>query len=362
MTRPCRGVSRKIRTVAAVCVAAGLLSGASVARGAPKEAWEKWSSDSFTLAPRESFQFHVAFDQIPVRSWKLVVDGGDSKCDLSVLRVKGESLVYYKIDERRHEVLVPWGRGEEAIVVITNRSLKGAFVVDLLGPPRDQVHAAYSYHVNRALEAFGSGQRLKAEAECQTAIREDDGDGVAKVLLAGFFRDRNYFTKAEAMVDAALEGELPPEMRTLAQDLKAGLLELKAPLPENVARGVAGAEDLLDQDRADEALAICDDLLSGEISLTASARSRLQMLRGQALDQLERNFESVDAFTKALHFSRNRDNESVIYFHMGRLYMKMENFQQAQGAYTMALKYGLPSGLDVQARDALKKIETRLAE
>ena len=86
------------------------------------------------------------------------------------------------------------------------------------------------------------------------------------------------------------------------------------------------------------------------------------MLRGRALDRLDRNFESVDAFTQALHLARSRKSEAVIYFHMGRLYLKMENLQQAQGAYTMALKNGLPSGLDIQARESLKLIEKRLDE
>ena len=324
--------------------------------------WEKWSSESFTLSPRESFQFHVGFDEIQVRSWKLMVDGGDMNCDLSVLRVKGEALLYYKIDEQRHEVIVPWGKGEEVMVVITNRNEKGSFTVDLLGPPRDQVHAAYSYHVNRALEAYGSGQRLKAEAECQTAISEDDDDVVAKVLLAGFFRNRGYYSRAQSLVREALKGDLPPDMRELAEDLKLELAALRAPLPEEIVQGVARVEKLLAAGKGESALMVCDDLLDGDHVLDSPSKSRLQMLRGQALDQLDRNFESIDAFTQALQHTRNHDREAIIYFHMGRLYRKMDNFQQAQGAFAMALKYGLPSGLDVQAREELQKIEKRLAQ
>jgi tetratricopeptide (TPR) repeat protein len=279
-----------------------------------------------------------------------------------VLRVKGEALLYYETDQQRHEVLIPWGRGEEIIVVVTNRDEKGSFAVDLLGPPRDQVHAAYSYHVNRALEAYGSGQRLKAEAECQAAISADDTDDVAKVLLAGFYRNRGYYSRAESLVDEALKGELPEEMQSLARDLKTELAKLRAPLPAEVVQGVERIENLLADGKGESALAVCDDLLSGDLVLDSPSKSRLQMLRGQALDQLDRNFESVDAFTKALQFARDRDGEAVIYFHMGRLYLKMENLQQAQGAYTMALNYGLPSGLDVQAREDLKKIEKRLAQ
>lgn len=351
--------TRKIRTAVAVCWAVCLLAGVA---GAQNGVWEKWSSEGFTLAPRESFQFRLGFDEIQVRSWKLVVNGGDMKCDLTVLRVKGESLIYYKIDEQRHEVMIPWGEGEEVIAVITCRNEKGSFVVDVMGPPKDQVHAAYSYHVNRALEAYGTGQRLKAEAECETAIRENDEDGVAKVLLAGFYRARNYYSKAEVLVVDALAGDLPDEMRSLAEDLKGELQELKTPLPKEVIDGLAQAEDLLVSGKGDEALEICDGLLEGDLKLDSPAKSRVQMLRGQALDNLDRNFESIDAFTRALQFTRNRDSEAVIYFHMGRLYLKMDNAQQAQAAYTMALNYGLPSGLDVQAREALKKTEKLLAE
>ena len=358
MTRPCQGVLRKFRTAVLVLLAIVLSAAGAWAQNG---VWEKWSSESFTLGPRESFQFHVGFDEIQVRSWKLVVDGGDMNCDLSVLRVRGEALLYYETDQQRHEVVVPWGKGEEIMVVITSRNLKGSFAVDLLGPPRDQVHAAYSYHVNRALEAYGSGQRLKAEAECKTAISEDDGDAVAKVLLAGFFRNRGYYSRAESLVDEALKGDLPPEMHNLAGDLKTELGILRAPLPEEIVQGVARVEKLLAADKGESALAVCDDLLGGDHILDSPSKSRLQMLRGQALDKLDRNFESIDAFTQALQHTRNRDSEATIYFHMGRLYLKMENYQQAQGAYTMALKYGLPSGLDVQARENLKKIEKRLA-
>ena len=106
MITPCQGVSRKIRTAVPVLLAFVLTAGGAWAQNG---VWEKWSSESFTLTPRESFQFHVGFDGIQVRSWKLVVNGGDMNCDLSVLRVKGEALLYYETDQQRHEVLIPWG-------------------------------------------------------------------------------------------------------------------------------------------------------------------------------------------------------------------------------------------------------------
>ncbi len=352
-------LSRNSRTRGAV-LALILVCGAGSLRA--DTAWETWSSDTFTLQPRETFQFHVGFADIQVRSWKLVVDGGLNKCDLSVLRVQGESLVYYQTDESRHEAVIPWGKGEEIIVVMTNRQHQATFAVNLLGPPRDQVHAAYSYHVNRSLEAFASGRRLDAEDECEKALKEDPADGVAKVLLAGFLRDRNFYTRASAYIEGALEDDLPAEMRTLAEGLAAELELLRAPLPQPVADQVARAEELLGKGQALQALDICRGLAADHPDLPNQARSRIEMLRGQALDGAGRDFEAVDAFTQALSFSRNRNADAVIYFHMGRLFLKMDNLAQAQGSYTIALQYGLPSGLDVQAREALVTIGNRLGK
>ncbi len=49
--------------------------------------------------------------------------------------------------------------------------------------------------------------------------------------------------------------------------------------------------------------------------------------------------------------------QAIIYFHMGVLYQQMDNLKQAEGAYTIALKYGLPVGLDLQARESLTSIQ-----
>ena len=54
---------------------------------AQEAAWESYASEHYTLAPRESFQLRIVYEQIPVRAWQLVVDGGDMNCDLTVLRV-----------------------------------------------------------------------------------------------------------------------------------------------------------------------------------------------------------------------------------------------------------------------------------
>ena len=327
---------------------------------AAESVYETWSAESFTLVPRESFQLTVTYDQIQVRNWKLVVDGGDRNCDLNVRRVRDGSLMYQRNDERHHEVQVPWGAGEEVSIVVTNRNIKGAFVVSLLGPPRDQPHASYSYHVNRALDKFAAGQRLAAEDECRSALLADPQDGVAKVLLAGFLRDRLYFDRAAALVDEALAGDLPGGMREVAQTLRSELVKLRAPLPLPVRQGVDEAEGLLTGGRPAEALVVCDKLLDGGLELEAESRSRLLLLRGQSLNALDRNFESLDAFTEALQLSRSKASDSLIYFHMGLLFVEMENLPQAEGSFAMALQNGLPAGLEKQARESLADIEKKL--
>lgn len=334
-----------------------LTVGAALAGGV---SYETWSAESFTLSPRESFQLRVSYDQIQVRNWRLVVDGGDQNCDLHVKRVKDDALLYHQIDQRHHEVLVPWGEGEEVSIVVTNRNNQGAFVVSIMGPPRDQVHASYSYHVNRALDKFAAGRRLAAEEECRNALLENPDDGVAKVLLAGFLRDRQYLDRATVLIEEALASELPGNMQAIAESMHQELIKLRAPLPAPVRRGVREAEDLLISGRAQDALTVCEKLLGGELELEAGARSQLLVLQGQALDQLGRNFEAVDSFTLALQLNRNKESEGIIYFYMGRLFLKMDNLPQAQGAFTMALHNGLPSGLDVQARDSLQAVEARL--
>ncbi len=324
--------------------------------------WETWSAESFTLEARESFQLRVKYEEIQVRSWKLVVDGGDQNCDLLVTRMGDGSLLYQLSDERHHELIVPWGEGEEVSIVVTNRRVKGAFVVSVMGPPRGEVHASYSYHVNRALEKFAGGRRLAAADECRLALLANPDDGVAKVLQAGFLRDRHDFAAAVVVIDEALAGDLPGDMRSVAVSMRDELQRLLAPLPAPVRQGVQAAEELLAAGQAQAALDRCDDLLDTAAPLEASALRQVLMIRGRALVELGQNFAALDAFTQALQLNMNRANEGLIYYHMGQLYLRMENLPQARGAFAMALQAGLPSGLEVPAREALKSTDTRLRE
>jgi len=342
-----------------ICLMAAAFAAIASENEATDPVWETWSSESYTLAPRESFQLRIYAKDVPARRWTLVVDGGDALCDLSVLRYRGEELVYYKISEQRHHVVIPWGTGEELNATITNSShdQTGAFVVSIKGPPQDQLQASYSYQVNRALEAFSSGQRNKAEKLCREALLHDETDAVAMVLLAGFQRDRQFYDQADDLVDRALGLDLPPDMRALAEHMQAELVQLRQPLPKEVTEGLERAGALMDADKPEAAMTECDKLLSGDHRLDGLSRSRLLTVRGRALEGLDRNFEAIDDYTEALGYARAKKDQAVVYFHMGRLYLKMGNRAQAQGAYTIALQYGLPSGLDLQAREDLNEIE-----
>jgi len=323
----------------------------------PAGLWEPWKSETVSLDQGQSVQVRVTFADLPVRTWRLTVDGGDNRVDCTVLRVRGEALLYARNDESRHTVDVPWGRGEEALVVLTNRSHAGAFVVTLSGPPRDQAPAAYSYWVNRTLEAYAGGRRLDAEDLCRRALDADPADAEAMVLMAGFKRDRGLYDQASDSIDGALALELTGEMREVAQAMRAELLQLRAPMPAPLREGIVQAENDLDQGRGEPALETAEKLLATDLDTSVAAESRLHLIRGRALAVLGRNFEAIDAFTAALQLARTHAEQGVIYLHMGRLYRAMENLQQAQGAYTMALQNGLPAALDMQARDELKAID-----
>lgn len=319
--------------------------------------WEVWSSESYTMYARETFQVRFDESQIQTRHWLLVVEGGRHRCDLSVLRVKGEELLYYKTDESRHEVSIPWGREEEIILVIGNRDHEGTFLVQVLGPPRDQNPASYSYSVNRALEAFASGQRLRARELCRSAIMEDGDDAVAKVLLAGFLKDSHSYGEALGLVREARQGSLPRDMEVLAEALEKELQALRAPLPREVQLQLTRAERALQDDQPQAAVDHCTTLLKPETGLEATQRAKVLVLQGRALAALGRNFEAIDTFTQALNFDRSKAAQAIAYYYMGSLFLDIGNEVQAEGALSIARENGLPSGLDLQAREKLKKIK-----
>jgi hypothetical protein len=342
-----------------VLLAVGLLAAVGAPaqeKGAP---WTEWAAQSYRLQPGESVQFRVAFAEIPVRSWRLQVEGElEQRCDLQVTRVRDAASVHWRQGETRHDVTVPWGRDEELIAVLTAPA-GGVFAVRYLGPPPEAAQAAYSYEVNRALESYAAGRRLEAEGFCEAALARDSGDAVARVLLAGFLRDRHFYERATEMIEAALAGDLPPDMRDLAVTLQEELAQLQAPLPRALREGLDRVGTLLARGDAAEALGLCDALLADHESARPEALSRIQRDRGRALHALGRNFEAVDAYTRALTEARSREAEAVIYYRMGCLFLDMDNLGQAEGAFSIARKYGLPPGLDLQAAEALERIARR---
>ncbi len=345
---------RTLWGVLAIILVAGSALGTEVQEPG---SWTIWSSESYTMYPRESFQLRLGDDQIQARRWMLVVDGAGHNCDLSVLRVKGEELIYYKTDESRHEVSIPWGQGEEIIVMITNRRQQATFEVQVQGPPKDQNPAPYSYGVNRALETYAAGQRLRARDMCRAAIHENHDDAVAKVLLAAFLKESHQYGEALGLVREAGQGELPQEMRLLARTLETELEELRAPLPQEVRLPLSRAERALQENEPEAALEHCAQLLAAETELAGRPRARVLILKGRALEALGRNFEAIEAFTQALNFDRGKESQAIAYYYMGSLFLEMGNLEQAESALSIASQNGLPSGLELRAREKLKSID-----
>lgn len=162
---------------------------------APALAWAppglvSWGEESYRLGPGESTTITVTFAQVPVRRWVLLVESPGSASHVNVRRIHDGSLVYDQRGERRHEVPVPWGQGESLSAVVTAGRQGGVFQVSVWGPPADQYLRAYSYEVNRALEAFARGEVPGARNHLQAALRQDPQDEVARVLLLGLEADQ----------------------------------------------------------------------------------------------------------------------------------------------------------------------------
>jgi tetratricopeptide (TPR) repeat protein len=292
-----------------------------------------------------------------VRAWRLVVDSaGHTLSDVTVLRLRNESLLYFETDESHHDVDVPWGRNEEISVVLTAARDGGLYTVTFLGPPRQNAPASYSYKVNRALEAFATGDGVAAERLCEEALREDSQDAVARVLLAGFLRDRHFYDRAALLIEEALALDLPPDMRNLANQLSEEISRLQTPVEPAIQNELEQIESQLAAGDAAAAVATCDAILSRRESLSAEARSEILQKRGGALHALGRHFEAIDSFTQALTITRSREDQAIIYFRMAQLFLDMDNRAQAEGAFNIALQYGLPPGLEQQALEALRQL------
>lgn len=317
-----------------------------------------WGTETYRLETGESFQFRIEYQQIPVRRWRLLVEGDQRRCDLSVRRERDGSLLYHQWDESRHDVDVPWGRGEALSVALTAKE-GGVFTIRFQGPPAEAVPPSYGPLVNRALEAYAAGEREEAEGLCWQAIEQEQDAAVARVFLAGLVRDRGWLELAATQLAEAIGGgELPPEVATLADRLLADLGPGgSAGLP---ALGSLAAYQeparLLARGNAAASLAEADRLLARREKLDPQAFGWLLQVRGEALHALARHFEAMDALTQALALTAWRPAQASLHFKLGLLLADMENPEQALHAFATARALGLPSELDRQAAERFEQL------
>ena len=171
------------RHAAVVLVLARLLL-ASLARGeGGPPGLVSWGHQSRLLAPGEAVTVQVNFANLPLRRFTFLVESSGAVCHLNVRRDLDGGLLHDQRDEVRHEVDVPWGEGESLTAVLTAGAAGGTFDVSFWGPPADAHKRAYSYHVNRALEAHAAGDDQGARDQCRAALQRDSSDEVARLLL-----------------------------------------------------------------------------------------------------------------------------------------------------------------------------------
>jgi len=307
-----KAVARMLRARIAMMVVLAAAAGVARAAGGTVavagQDQVSWGQEAWRLEPGETFQFTVTFAQIPARAWRLVVEGDHVQSDVLIRRVADGSLLYAARNESRHDVPVPWGRGESITVALSpGRTGGGLYTVTFFGPPPETLPASYSYRVNRALEAFEAGERVRARRLCEQALAEDPQDADATALMAAFRSDDR----------------------------------------------LAVAEARLAAGDAVGALARCDSLLAGDPVLPDWAHGRLQRCRGEALQTLARPFEALDAFTLSLAYSTSPRDRAEVHLRLGRLFRALDNPAQAREAFGLARREGLPPDLDAEAARAL---------
>ncbi len=327
--------------------------------GEPSSVLHTWGTEAYRLEAGESFQFRIEYKQIPVRRWRLLVEGDHLRCDVSVRRERDGSLLYHGWDESRHAIEVPWGRGEVLSVAVTARE-KGVFTIRFLGPPPDAVSPSYGPEVNRALEAYAAGQRDEAERHCWRAVDEGDDAGVARVFLAGLVRDRGWPELAAALLAEALATDLPPEVATLADRLLADLGPGgSAGLPAAPQQAPAAA-GLLARGEPAAALEAADRRLREGPEPDPQTYGWLLQVRGEALHALGRHYEAVDALTQALALTSWRPGQASLHYKLGELLADMDNPGQAAQAFATARALGLPAELDRRAAARLADLDQLL--
>ena len=293
-------------TVSSRSCLAGLLLAACAASvaGAEPGGWTAWGTETYALQAGESIQLRIDARQIPLRRWKLVVDGDQLLCDLHVLRMRDRSRVYAQNDESHHEVELPWGLGEEISISLTAKRRAGVFTLTMLGPAAGQADAVYSYGVNRALEAREAGDSAGAKRLIYKALKDDPTDTVARIVLAGMLSVEGDRETALAELDKALEIGLPEDMRPA-------------------------------------------DRLEMTINL------------GSTLRKLGRNFQALELYQDALARVVNAVNEVEIKLLIVDLLLDMDNTAQAADVLASVRIRTMPVDLKIMAEKLQKRLEDK---
>lgn len=274
------------------CLALALLV-ASAPAVQPPPGLVVWGTETYTLEAGESLQFHVDFEQIPVRRWLLLIEGDVRRSHLNLRRAADGRLVYDQRNESRHQVEIPWGAGESLSGVLTAARDGGAFAISLWGPPRDQYLQAYGYEVNRALESLAAGDRGAALAHLQAAQRDDPADPVARTLLQGLGAGGTLSDAPTLFADAA------PDSATIAR--------------------------------------------------TADLRARVAILRAEG-----QTYAAIDTLQQALDRGLGRELLASLYAELVPLYLEVGNPTQAAAAREAAAALGLPAAETAALRRLLQ--------
>ena len=325
--------------------------------GVPEGLWVAWGTETYNLEAGESVQFHVAFADLPLRAWVLTVEGDQRLCDVNVLRLGHEHLLYQQHDESRHRVRIPWGTGEAVAVTVTaDMSGGGVYTIKFLGPPDDTAERAYGYRINRALESIEAGDEARAESLLRDVIRADEAEvGLAALLLAGLLKDRGDVEPAIAALDLALRHELPSGFEAVERELRAHLaaaLRRAAPEPRE-------ADRLLAAGKHDAAIAYCEDWLARLDDDETLAWERCEALRriGRAHQARGRQVRAMEAYNNALREAVEPGQKALVYHTLGLLLLDLGNPDQARRALAAARDLGLPPDLDASTQTLLNTLD-----
>jgi len=340
----------RIRIIVLICLLAGVTS----AR-VPEGLWEPRASEVYNLEPGESLQLRVNHDDLPVRSWILSVEGGLLLCDVNVLRLTNESLLYQQHDESRHRVKIPWGRDEALVITLTaDTRTGGSYTVKFLAPPADQAEQSYGYTLNRALEAFIAEDAARTESLLHDVIEKDDEDaGVGCLLLASVLKTRGEIEKAAGLLDMALAKGLPDHLEDVEQELIRQLAMVRNRLSPDLIK----VDRLLAVGNGREAVYRTDIWLE---AADDGAYSRWELCEGyRRLGhgwQLQGDLiRAQDYFDQALRAAVDQAQKALVYYRLGLLQYERGNPDQARRAMKAAQDMGLPPDLMKSSEDILNQ-------